>query len=178
VTAENVPDFVDDASPSLSGLFAERREPSVLLIRAGGDVDLSQTADRLARQEPIPIDPQQFAQRSGVASIRLAFLPVVRLDQDHFMAAIVLQHADQPIVESAYFEDRYELFIVLQPIAGELLKEGVDLLRVRRDLPCLQDIPGSVAERNSDLAGVLVDSKVQHRDGSPVMGIVGCCSQR
>jgi hypothetical protein len=49
----------------------------------------------------------------------------------------------------------------VQALAGELLKEGVDLVRLRRDLPGLQDIAVVVAERDRDLPCVLVDSQVQ-----------------
>src|SRR5262249_51694122 len=52
---------------------------------------------------------------------------------------------------------------VVQALAGELLEEGVDLLRLRRDLPGLHDVPALVAERDGDLPCVLVDAQGQHR---------------
>ena len=73
------------------------------------------------------------------------------------MAPVVLKHADQPIVEAAHFQDRNELVVIPQPISGQLLKEGLNLLRVRRDLTSLQDIPVVIAERNRDLSRVLID---------------------
>jgi hypothetical protein len=85
------------------------------------------------------------------------------------MAPVVLKHAIQPIVDAAHFQDRDELVVILQPISGQLLKEGLDLLRVRRDLSSLQDIPVVIAERNRDLSRVLIDSKVQH-GRSPSVG--------
>jgi hypothetical protein len=38
----------------------------------------------------------------------------------------------------------------------------VDLLRLRRDLPRLQDVTALVPERDSDLPCMLIDAKVQH----------------
>ena len=51
------------------GLFAKRRQSPIRLIGAGGEVDLSQAADRFVCQESSSVDPQQFAEGSGVASI-------------------------------------------------------------------------------------------------------------
>jgi hypothetical protein len=79
-----------------------------------------------------------------------------------------LKTRSQPIVEAAHFEDRNELVVMLQPISGQLLKEGLDLLRVRRDLPSQHHIAVVVAERDGNLARVLIDSKVQHDRGPPV----------
>jgi hypothetical protein len=44
----------------------------------------------------------------------------------------------------------------------------MDLLRPRRYLSGLHHVAVFIAERNRKLAGMLVDSKVQHRRGSPV----------
>ena len=105
-------------------LFCEAS--SVLLIGGRGNVDLTQAADRFAREEAVPVEPQELAERV-VATLCLAFLPFVRLDQNHLVAAVVSQHADQLIVETAEFQDGDERFVAVQPLAGELLKEGVDL---------------------------------------------------
>ena len=51
-----------------------------------------------------------------LTEIRLPFLPVVRLDQDHLVAAVVLQHADQPIVEATDFQDGHERFGLSQTL--------------------------------------------------------------
>src|SRR5262249_14796165 len=55
-----------------------------------------------------------------------------------------------------------EWFARGKPLAGELLEEGVGLLRLRRDLPGQHDVPARVAERDGDLPCVLVDAQVQH----------------
>jgi hypothetical protein len=123
VPSEDLPDFVDDASPCSASLFAERCQTPVFLIRGGGDVDLPQTTDRLAREQPVSVDPEQFAERSRITSIRLTLLPFIRLNQDHLRAAVVSQHADQPIVKATDLKDRHELRVHL----GELLKERFDL---------------------------------------------------
>ena len=47
------------------------------------------------------------------------------------MAAVVMQHADQPIVEATDFNDRDEVISVLKPFTSELLEESVDLLWFR-----------------------------------------------
>jgi hypothetical protein len=53
-------------------------------------------------------------------------------------------------------------------LAGELLEVRLDLLRLRRDLPRQQHVAVFGAERDRDLACVLIDSEVQHGCGSPV----------
>jgi hypothetical protein len=50
----------------------------------------------------------------------------------------------------------------VQPLAGELLEEGVDLLRLRRDLAGLEEVAVFVAERDGDLPGVLIDAEIKH----------------
>lgn len=59
-------DFIDDPSPCLSGFFAKRRQSPIRLIGAGGDVDLSQAADRRA----------DFRQLQDPASINLIAVKV------------------------------------------------------------------------------------------------------
>jgi hypothetical protein len=92
------------------------------LVGAAGNVHLTQAADRLAMQQTIAIDPQQLAQRSGITSIRLAFLPVVGLDQNHLVAAIVSQHANQPIVEATHFQHGHERLAIAQPLTRKSLQ--------------------------------------------------------
>src|SRR5262249_32145250 len=70
--------------------------------------------------------------------------------------------ANQPVVKSTDFEHGHERRAVVQALAGELLEEGVDLVRLRRDLPGLHDVTALVAERDRDLPCVLVDPQVQH----------------
>src|SRR5262249_43398036 len=82
--------------------------------------------------------------------------------EDHLVAAVILEHADQPIVEAADFEHGHEGLAVVQALAGELLEEGVDLLRLRRDLAGLHDVTAVVAERDGDLPCVLIDAEIQH----------------
>src|SRR5262249_55539072 len=48
-------------------------------------------------------------------------------------------------------------------LVGQLLEEGLDLLRLRRNLSGLDDVAVLVAERDGDLPGVLVDPQIQHR---------------
>ena len=73
---------------------------------------MPQTADRLALQQTGSVNPQQFAERRGVATIGLTPLPFFRLDEDHLLATVVFEHVDQPIVEAADFEDGDERFVV------------------------------------------------------------------
>jgi hypothetical protein len=144
----------------LARLLAQPRQPAVLLVGAAGDVDLAQAADRLAQKQAVAVDPQQLAQSGGASSIGLALLAGVGLDQDHPVAAVVSQQADQPVVEAADLEHGHERLAVPQPLAGQLLEEGVDLLRLRRHLPGPHDVALVVAERDRDLAGVLIDAEV------------------
>jgi len=117
-------------------------------------------------QEAITVDPEQLAERRGITPIRLAFLAVVGLDQYHLVATIVSQHANQPIIEATDLQDGHEGPTIAQPLTGELLEKGVDLLRLGRDLAGLQDIAAFIAERDRDLPCVLVDSQVQHDSSS------------
>ena len=65
--------------------------------------------------QPIAVGPQHLAQRGGVPPIRHALLPVVRLDQDHLGATVVLEHPDQPVVEAANLQNCHEGFPIPQP---------------------------------------------------------------
>jgi hypothetical protein len=157
VPPEHVPDLVDQARPCLAGLLAQRGQPAVLLVGAAGDIDVPQAPDGLALQQAITMDPQQLAQRGGVPPIRLAFLAVFELDQNHLVAAVVSQHANEPIVEAADLEHGHEGLAVVQAFAGELLEEGVDLRGLGGHLPGLHDIAVVVAERDGDLPCMLID---------------------
>jgi hypothetical protein len=66
---------------------------------------------------------------------------------------------DQPIVEATNFQDGHEGFTVPQSFASELRKEGVDVFRMRRYLPSLQDIAVLIAERDRDLSCMLINSE-------------------
>src|SRR5262249_4965242 len=136
--------------------------PPGLLVGAAGDVHLAQAADRLALQQAVAIDPQKLAQRGGIAPIGLAELPLLRLDEDHPVAAVVAQHANEPVVKATDLEHGDERLVPGQPLAAELLEEGVDLLRLRRDLPGLHDVTALVAERDRDLPCVLIDAEIRH----------------
>src|SRR6185295_14929035 len=100
--------------------------------------------------------------RRRVTSIRLALLPVLGLDQDDLVAAVVLQHSDQPIIKTTNLQHGHEGLAIAQPLTGQLLEEGVDLLRLCRHLPSQQDIAVFIPQRDRDLPCVLIDSEVQH----------------
>src|SRR5262249_22830961 len=68
------------------------------------------------------IDPQKLAQRGGIPSIGLAALPLLRLDENHLVAAVLVQQANQPVVKSTNLEHGDERFVRVQPLAGELLR--------------------------------------------------------
>src|SRR5262245_24930959 len=162
MASQNLLDLVDETRQIHTGILAQRGQPPVLLIRGASDVDLPQATHRLALQQTTAVDPQQLTQRRGITPIRLAFLAVVGLDQDHLVAAIISQHANQPIVEATDLQHGHDRLTVPQPLASESLEKSVDPLRLRRHLPSLEDIAVFVAERNRDLPCVLIDSEVQH----------------
>src|SRR5262245_31360076 len=162
VPPQDVPDPVDQTRPGPAGVLAQHGQPPVLLVRGAGDVHLAQAADGLALEQAIAVDPQQLAQRGGIAPVGLAELPLFRLDEDHLVAAVVVQHANEPVVKATDLEHGDEGRACGQPLAGELLEEGVDLVGLRRDLPGLHDVPALVAERDGDLPCVLIDAQVQH----------------
>src|SRR5262249_1253602 len=162
VASQEVPDLVDQARPGLASLLAQRGQPAVLLIGAAGDVALAEPADRLALQQAFAVDPEQLAERGRVPAIGLALLALVGLDQDHLVAVVLPQHANEPVVEATDLEHSHEGLPVVQALAGEPLEESVDLVRLRRDLAGLQDIAAFIAEGDRDLPCVLVDAQVQH----------------
>src|SRR6516162_4959915 len=168
VASEDVSGLVDQARPGLADLLAQRRQPPVLLVRAPGDIHLTQATDGFALQQPIPIDPQQLAQRGGVSSIGFAFLAFLGLDQNHLVAMVIMEHADQPIVKATDLEHGHERVAVAQTLAGEFLKESLDLVRMCGHLAGQQDIPVFIAERDGDLPCMLVDSQIENHGGSPV----------
>jgi hypothetical protein len=62
------------------------------------------------------------------------------------VATVVFQHPDEPLVEATDFQDRRERFIVGESPTGELLKKGVDLCRLRRNLSSQQDVAVLIAK--------------------------------
>src|SRR5271165_1835696 len=78
------------------------------------------------------------------------------------MAAIILEHTNQPVIKAADLQDRHERLTALQALTRQPLEKGVDFLRLRRYLSGLQNIPAFIAERNRDLPCMLIDSEVQH----------------
>ena len=103
-------------------------------------IDLGTTNSEIA----VYRDGRPDVQADG--SGRLILPSVVGLDQDHLVAVVLAQRVDEPVVKPTDLEHGDERFALGQPLAGELLKEGVDLLRLRRDLPGLQDVAAFVAE--------------------------------
>ena len=67
----NLPDPVDHARQISTSVLPQHRQTTVLLVRGAGNVDLTQASDRLAMQESIPINPQQFTQAGRVTAIGL-----------------------------------------------------------------------------------------------------------
>ena len=74
------------------------------------------------------------------------------------MITAVLQQSDQPIVETAHLQNRDERFTHPDTVPSQLGKERLDLLRLRREMPSLQDIVLIITQRNRDLMRMLVDS--------------------
>jgi len=65
---------------------------------------------------------------------------------------VILEHANQPIIEATDLQDGHEGPTIAQPLTGELLEKGVDLLRLGRDLAGLQDIAAFIAECERQLS--------------------------
>jgi arylsulfatase len=112
--------------------------------------------------------PKEWIDKFRVSSIGLAFLAFLGLDQNHLLAVVITEHADQPIVKATDLEHGHESVAVAQTLAGEFLEEGVDLVRLCGHLPSQQDITVIIAERDGDLPCMLVDSQIEHHGGSPV----------
>ena len=62
------------------------------------------------------------------------------------MAAVVAQHADQPVVEATDLQHGHAGLPVVQALAGEVLEEGLELLRLGGHLPGLYHVAALVAE--------------------------------
>jgi hypothetical protein len=83
---------------------------------------------------------------------------------------VVFQCLQQPVVEATDFHYCQKRFPILEELAFQPLKELLNLLRLRRDLSGLHHIALFIPQGNRELAGMLIDSKVQHRRGSPAKG--------
>ena len=62
------------------------------------------------------------------------------------MATVVVQHLNEPVVESAHFQHRDERFAFAEPFSRQLLEERMNLLRPPRDLPGQNDVPAIVGD--------------------------------
>ncbi len=62
--------------------------------------------DHTGRLRRHAVHPQQLTQRRRITPVGLLLLALLRLNQDHAMAAIILQHSQQTIVEPADFHHR------------------------------------------------------------------------
>src|SRR5262249_45515686 len=78
---------------------------------------------------------------------------------------------NEPVVKPTDLEHGDERLARGQALAGELLEEGADLLRLRRDLPGRHDVTALVAERDRDLPCVVIDAQIKPRwFSSPLVG--------
>ncbi|HBN74359.1 MAG TPA: hypothetical protein DD473_00770 [Planctomycetaceae bacterium] len=123
VSSENMPDPVDQLSFVMTGFIAKCGQSAILLIGTVGDLDLPESPDRFAGEEAIPVDPEQFAQSGRITTIRLAAFTFFGLNENHFVAAIISQHANQPVVEPADYHHCNERFIELSRSQVELVEE-------------------------------------------------------
>jgi len=62
VTSEQVFVGENDARSRLAGLLAQRRQPPILSIDLGRDVNLPQSPNRFSLKQSASINPQQFAE--------------------------------------------------------------------------------------------------------------------
>lgn len=100
---EDVPHFIDNASPSAADVFAQHSQPSHLLVGSRRDIYLPESADRLALQKAIPVDPQHFTQGSRIATIGFSPFAFFWLNENYLVTTVVSQHPDEPVVKAADF---------------------------------------------------------------------------
>ncbi len=128
VPSQNVFDFVDDPCSLASCISAEYRQPPIVLVNFGSNLDLPQSLYRLTLQQTTAVDPQQLTECGGVATVCLLFFSLLRLDEDDFLTAVVVKHVNQPVAEPADFQNGNKRLTIAEPFAGKLPKELVDLL--------------------------------------------------
>ena len=115
--------------------------------------------DPLPRQQPLTVDPQQAAELMGVAAVGFLLRPFLGLDQHRLSAAVLGQHFQQPVVEAADFDDRYESAFRFGE-SPQFLEKRPHTLPFRANLPSQDDVPRFIANTHGQLLAVLVDSKV------------------
>jgi len=130
-----------------------------------GHDHLPDTFNGKAVLESLSVDPQQFAERVGVAAVGLDFRLFLGLDEDDLFDAVVGQRFEQPIVETADFDNGDHA--ASSGLLLELGEEVFEAFRLGADLSIEDDLAEVISQRDSELLCVLVDSEVQHGFGSP-----------
>jgi hypothetical protein len=115
--------------------------------------------NRFVGGQPFTIQPQQIGQLPSIASIGFPLGRSLGMNEHDLSAVPPAQLLDEPIVETADFENRHELWAHFR----EFLKKRFDLLSTGADLPAQNRVPLFVADTNGDLLAVLVNGEVQHR---------------
>ena len=78
---------------------------------------------------------QQLTECGGVAAIGLLLFSLLRLGQDHFLTAVVVEHVNQPIPESTDLHDSSERFPVSQPQLERSVDDEKELILILVRVP-------------------------------------------
>lgn len=92
VTQHDVLNFVERAGAHLAEAFARGGQLSIFGVLRRGDLDATHALHSTTRQQPQPIDPENFGQGRGVAAVGLLLRSFFRLDQHGLLAVVLVQH--------------------------------------------------------------------------------------
>jgi hypothetical protein len=116
------------------GVFAQARQSPLLTLNAGPLVNDFQFFDWLLIDDLIAVQPEQFTQRRRITFVRFSFVGFFGLDQQDSLAAKVLEHFDQPVVEATDFQNRPEATALFGTLGGQLSEKLDSFFRSRADL--------------------------------------------
>ncbi len=162
VSAQDVFDLIDRSAAGRSGIFAERGQSSLLQLNRIGDVDDLELVNSLAGGDAIAEQPQLFAQLGGIAPIGFSTVGLFGLHEHNSIAAKVLQHLQQPVVEATDFDNRPEATIILKTPPCQAFEELEYFFRLGADLSPQNNVPQRITKTNGQLLCMLVNSKVKY----------------
>jgi hypothetical protein len=158
---ENPLDLVDDSRSLRYQMLSKVGQlPNLGVLRIGGE-NATNAVGPLTASEPVSVVPKEFTEGIGVTFISFMHGGVVGLNDDDFGTMGLLQFFEEPVVESTNFDDGHvaSMFSSFFDEGGEKL---INIVTIGTDLTFLNDIASFVSDIDSQLALVLVDSKVQH----------------
>ena len=108
VFVKQVVNSVDRPRPCIHRLFSQLGQLPILGVLGRREPHTPEPLHAFPGQHALAIHPQQFAQHVGVATIGLVLLTLFGLNQHDLAASELLEHLQQPVVETANLHNRYK----------------------------------------------------------------------